>query len=157
MLLLIERSDTTYAATHPGPWSRLTARVFAFKIDHTLAAGARPDSTIALALRAQTLVGDSARIRLAQGFQRLLRVAADPATRHPLDAAAPFRRSRVHAADAELRELIDRLLGPQLVSARGVAQARLLLTDGAGPLYRSQYGDLGPRVSAVIDALDPLR
>ena len=44
--------------------------------------------------------------------------------------------SRVREAQPELEDLIDRLLAPVPVPARGVALVRLLLRDGAGPLFR---------------------
>jgi hypothetical protein len=41
----------------------------------------------------------------------------------------------VIAAEGDIRQLIAALRAAQPVSARGVAIAELLLTDGAGPLY----------------------
>ena len=47
-------------------------------------------------------------------------------------------RTRVRAAHEELVRLADTLEEPGPVAAGGVAQARLLLTDGTGPLYNAE-------------------
>jgi hypothetical protein len=44
-------------------------------------------------------------------------------------------RDRVVAASNELASLADALAEPGPVAARGAAEARMLLTDGTGPLY----------------------
>ena len=46
--------------------------------------------------------------------------------------------------------LIDQ---PRPVSARGIARLRLLLSDGAGPMYWSDGGDLGAELRTVLDQL----
>jgi hypothetical protein len=57
----------------------------------------------------------------------------------------------------EFQALADRLLSPAPLPARGVAQARLLLGDGVGPLYRgTSRDDLRTRVAEAVQALDPL-
>jgi hypothetical protein len=93
-------------------------------------------------------------------MQRVLATA----TQRPAAARlpAPVNRAPVAACAAELNELISRLLGPGPVSARGVAQARLLLTDAGGPLYRvgrhAGTADLRVRVcdaAGALSALDP--
>jgi len=50
--------------------------------------------------------------------------------------------------------LIDQ---PHPVSARGIARLRLLLSDGAGPMYWSDGGDLGAELRIVLDQLSPHR
>jgi hypothetical protein len=62
----------------------------------------------------------------------------------------------VLAAAQELDALADRLLSPDPVSAQGVAQARLLLTDGTGPLYRRGAAeDLRDALTRALACLDP--
>jgi hypothetical protein len=52
--------------------------------------------------------------------------------------------------------MICGLLAPGPVSVRGVAQVRLLLIDGNGPLYhREATDDLCVQVQRALDALDP--
>jgi hypothetical protein len=63
----------------------------------------------------------------------------------------PLLRARVVAANAEIRRLIGALRAAAPVSARGVAMARQLLTDGAGPLYNAQSTlDLVATIRAAI-------
>jgi len=156
MIVLLEHDETIYAATHVGLWARLRSHLFGFSLDRALANGACPDATAVLALRARALVLGQLRRGVGEGLRRVVAVSADGATDRPLHAAIPFRRDRVRSAEVELRALSDRLLGPEPVSAAGVAQARLLLTDGGGALYRSQRDDLRATVRSVLEALDPL-
>ncbi len=138
--------------------------------DSELAAGASPDATVALALRAQMLVRTRTRHGMARGAQRLLERAmqAPAADRPPAPAAGrllmpaggllkvPVCRDRVRDSAEDLGDLIRRLLGGGPVAARGVALASVLLSDGSGPLYRrSSADDLRARVREAVDALDP--
>jgi hypothetical protein len=59
-------------------------------------------------------------------------------------------------AAGELDALGDRLLSPDPVAARGVAQVRVLLTDGTGPLYRrGATEDLRAAVTRALASLQP--
>ena len=111
----------------------IAARWHAGRIDRELASGSSPDSRSAIAQRARWLTDPSRRRRLADS----LRLIIDDAHDGPSGSYARVtpRRRRVEAASAELRRLADRLADPTPVSARGAAQARILLTDGTGPLY----------------------
>jgi hypothetical protein len=112
---------------------RLAARWRAGSLERELARGAAPETAAALALRAQWLIGPAVRATLAR---RLLRLVGDARRGHvwPGTKVRPPRRAIVAAAQ-DLDLLAGRLLAPGPVSARGVAQVRLLLTDGCGPLY----------------------
>ena len=60
------------------------------------------------------------------------------------------------ARACELEALADRLQAPDQVAAQGVAQARLLLTDGTGPLYRrGETDDLRAAVARALACLQP--
>jgi hypothetical protein len=135
------------------PQDRLLARMRALRLDAALAAGASPDATVALALRAQLLVRMPARRDLARIARRILAAAGrEPAGRLPV----PVCRDRVRDCAEELEDLIRRLLAAGPVSARGVAQARALLADGASPIYhRASRDNLRARVLAATDALTP--
>ena len=72
----------------------------------------------------------------------------------------PFRSVRpeidaVHVVAAE--DIIDditlRLHSQRPVTALGMAELRLLLADGGGPLYRYGRGDLRGRLAAAFDSL----
>jgi hypothetical protein len=69
---------------------------------------------------------------------------------------APTSREAVAESCDELGLLAARLLAPAPVEARGVAQVRLLLSDGAGPLYWARRpGELRRRVREAREALEP--
>jgi hypothetical protein len=153
MLLVTERAGL--GSRQAGPWDRVMVRARAFSLDAELARGVPAEASTRLALRAQQLVRERGRREVARGIQRLLARAAQPgASRWP---PAPVRWDRVRAAAGEFQALADRLLSPAPLPARGVAQARLLLGDGGGPLYhRAGRDDLRARVAEAVQALDPL-
>ncbi len=155
MLLVEERAGTCPVAVRAGLRDRLIVRARAHALDTELARGTSAEASARLALRAQQLVRMRTRRDLARGIQRILAQAGlpDAASRPP----APVCRDRVRAAAAEFAALADRLLSPAPLPARGVAQARLLLTDGGGPVYRRGCrDDLRARVAEALRALDPL-
>jgi hypothetical protein len=131
---------------------RMAARWRAGSLDRKLAGGDAPDSQPALALRAQTLIGPSMRTALARQVQRVVREARERRARGR--ARIPTHEDEVLAAADDLDVLARRLGDAGPVSARGVADVRVLLTDGSGPLY-----DRGARVklrTAVTRALEHL-
>jgi hypothetical protein len=134
------------------------ARLRASRLDRRLGKGEPPESSIALALRAQRLVRPAARRELARTLLRLLALAAGPPT---ATVTVRVSRCRVRAAASELYRLVDRLVAGGPVSAYGVVQLKALLADGSGPLYhRDNPDDLGARlreVRASLDALRPVR
>jgi hypothetical protein len=147
MLLVAERADASLSARRAGPWDRIMVRARAVALDGELARGHPPEASARLALRAQQLVRMRSRRDLADGIRRLLARAA----------SATVRWERVRAAAGEFQALADRLLSPAPLPARGVAQARVLLGDGAGPLYsRTSRDDLRARVAEAVRMLDPL-
>src|SRR5579862_8558238 len=137
------------------PWDRLLVRLRAARLDGELAAGACPDRTFALAVRAQVLVTGRIRSDLALGARRIVQAAAQPrAGRLPVAVC----RDRVRESAPEFGQLISRLAAEGLVPARGVAQASILLGDARSPLYRrGSRDDLRTRVRQAADALDPQR
>ena len=154
MLVLLEDGDCPVAATAHF-WDRLLARWHAFRLDHDLADGATPDATLALALRAQALIRMPARRGLARSVRHMLAMSARPPW--PGRPQVPVCRDRVRACSAEFEELIRCLLAPWPVPPQGVAKARLLLTDSAGPLYRrATPDDLRYRIRDAADALTAL-
>jgi hypothetical protein len=183
MLVLLKEADCP-VATSASPWSRLMARVRASHLDSDLAGGASPDATVALALRAQTLIDPRTRREVAKGAQRLLATAMlAPATgpsqqpaAHELHMPAarrlrmpearrlrmpstrplgvPVCGDRVRESAEELSDLIRRLLADAPVAARGVAMASALLSDGSGPLYHR--ANTHDARARVREALDAL-
>jgi hypothetical protein len=133
-------------------WDRLAAHVHRLRLDAALASGTPAEASTELALRARRLTNISFRRELARTIGRLVRDS---------DALAPPSRvrispqwGRVAAAADTLSELADALAQPKPVSARGVAQAMILLTDGTGPLFnRHNYGSVRNRASAATASL----
>ena len=134
---------------------RVRCSLLADRLDRWLADGIEPETDVLLALRAQQLACPATRTDLARTVGRLLRAADEPEhafTRAPSIAVL----ERVRVAAPELRSLVDHLLAPVPVSARGVALVRLLLRDGSGPLFRYESReDLRLQVRRATDALEP--
>jgi hypothetical protein len=134
---------------------RFVARYRASVLDTQLAEGAGPESSLWLALRAELLVRPSHAHRLSKALKWLVMTSEGP-SRMPV--RAPVRRDAVRSARGELLTLADRLLEPGPLGAQGVARARVLLRDGAGPLYTaSPERDLGSEVRDALYALGSFR
>ncbi len=146
---------------HPGcvrlernrPMARVRARMWALHADRALAAGISPDSSARLSLRAHELIGCPTRAELARAIRRLLNDANHRV--RPRSFSVPICRAKVWRSRDTLQALADRLLGDGPLDARGLAQIRLLLSDGAGPLYaRPRANDLEPALARAIAALE---
>jgi len=156
LILLLDDGTGCPVATRARVWDRLGARLAARSLDADLAAGASPESSVRLALRARMLVRTSVRRDLARSTQRVLAAAARPSAGPRLPV--PVCRDRVRDASGELAELIACLLTPGPVPARGVAKVSILLGDASGPLYhRSSTQDLRATVRETTEALSPTR
>jgi hypothetical protein len=135
------------------PSDRVRARLRAAELDRRLAGGASPESSVELMLRARRLIRPRERRRLARSLRMLVRSAARPGSGV---ATPPLARWDVLEAAAELERLAARLDAEGPVSVRSIALVRLLLTDGAGPLYlRSRPGGLEGAVETALDASAP--
>ena len=153
--MLLWHDGTSLVAARPRLRDWFAARAGASRLDAWLAAGASPEATPALALRAQLLVRPSVRRAVADSLDRLTTRATDPSAA-PI-AAVSLCRDRILRAVADLAELAHRLRAAGPVAARGVAEAAVLLSDGSGPLYnRGNREDLPDRVRGIIRDLDPL-
>jgi hypothetical protein len=132
---------------------RLEAWLRAGSLDRELASGVAPETCGALSLRARALIGPGARSRLAR---QLRRVVDDARGGHAWMTRIAVRPEVLVAAD-ELNGLADRLAAPGPVDVRGVAQVRLLLSDGCGPLYfRGATEELRARVARALSRLEVL-
>ena len=151
MLVLLEEEGSPVACT-VRPWDRLLIRLRAFGLDHDLAAGASPEASFALALRAQMLVRTRHRHDLAGAANRVLAMASQPSlSSRP---RVPVCGDRVRDCSEEFGELIRRLRAAGPVPVRGVAKAVVLLGDASGPLYHpATADDLRTRVRDAADAL----
>jgi hypothetical protein len=152
-LLLTDQPDGSYVTPqHSVARAQLIAHLRAWRLDSALADGASPDASATLSLRAQRLIGQTTRRELALAIHHILHEAKRPTHPH---TRVPICRRKVAQSASALEQLADRLLSPGAVDARGVAQVRLLLRDGTGPLYsRPQADDLEQPVRATIKALE---
>jgi hypothetical protein len=76
--------------------------------------------------------------------------------RHAGAPAVPVCADRVVAAEPIIRDLMNRLTAPLPVPARGVAMARVLLTNGTSPVYNRRADvALTDAVAAAAVQLDP--
>lgn len=153
-LLLIDRANPRCVLPQPGRIrTRLLVHLQADELDRALATGVSPDSSAALSLRARTLIGAHTRVGLARSIRTLIKDAQRPI--NPLSPGIAMCRRKVLRSSESLERLAERLLNGGPVDARGVAQARMLLHDGYGPVYnRPAADDLEPAVCAAIDALE---
>lgn len=148
MTVLIDDAVTGLTAHPVHWWESLAAHVFSASLDHALASGRRPESSPALAVRAQWLTGRPVRDDLAACLEDL--VEESVGERLHRDRIVPVQWGAISAHREALGALVDELRAPGPVSARGMALAHLLLTDGAGPLYdRRSVRSLG---SVIADA-----
>jgi len=132
---------------------RLAARLGAAWLDAELARGVSPEARAALALRAQVLGETHSRHALAQSLRQILDDARN-GPRRRVGQIGTLRGDVLAAAD-QLERLIERLLEPGIVAARGLAQVRVLLTDGGGPLYfRGAGQDLRAAAAAALAELE---
>ncbi len=142
------------AAFFTPAWVRLGARLFAASLDSKLARGAHPASHHLLAARAQRLASVSYRRGLADSWLDLLIEVHRP--RRPFDSAVPLVRSRVLAAEAQIRSIAEAIVSP-LPTVRGLAMANTMLRDGSGPLFNpSSRVSFTSSVEAIVDQLNPL-
>ena len=154
MIVLVE--DLVGAHTqHVRLFDRIMARLSSSRLDTELANGASPESSVALALRAELLARPSQLHLLACSVERLVNTAETPTLTSHTGLRVPIVRDAVRGARAELEALSRRLRSPGLVNVRGVARARLLLTDGTGPLYQSSTSrDLRAEVELALAQMD---
>jgi len=131
---------------------RFLSRLLVRRLDQQLAEGRSPESSPLLSLRAQRLARPATRLALARSLGRLLREAAAPRVRRQVPLADA---STMRAVENDLVELVDHLVAPAPVSARGVALVHELLVDGAGPLYRNSPQALSAVLRNASRALEP--
>jgi hypothetical protein len=156
MLILTRALDQGVTARNATPRQLFLSHARSYKLDREIAAGAAPESSPLRALRAQILVRPSFRRILARRVEQLLEEATGPPPRVAGCRTVPWSTQILEATGA-LQMLIDRLQAPAPVPSRGVAGVRVLLTDGAGPLYYpGANDDLGLVVLKIVEQLEPL-
>jgi hypothetical protein len=123
------------APATPRTWARVRALLHPGALDRRLAAGADPARDPELAARATILLRRTTRMQIAEGLQSAAASARSGAGAHSLSAVVPVAGVDVLEASDDIEALAQRLSSPEPVRPQGVALARELLVDGAGPLY----------------------
>jgi hypothetical protein len=118
-------------------WLNLSARLKNAELDSQLASGFAPEWSDVLFAHAVRIVSPRGCAVLASSLRR---VAADSQRWRGRSNRVPLARANVQTAERELVGLAERLERPGPIRARGVAEIRLLLGDGSGPLYRRGSG-----------------
>jgi hypothetical protein len=158
MTVVLLRQDDSVLVRDAGLVRRIRARLLAHRLDEDLARGASPDASIEHSLRATRLAGRQERLVTAAALERVLHEAVRPA-RPTVSVSQPMSgrtRAAVLSNAYELTRLAQRLSSSDPVSSRGLAQARLLTTDGAGPLHHGRSPERLRRTCAeILDALEP--
>jgi hypothetical protein len=132
---------------------KVAVRLSHWRLDAELAAGADPNGTPRLSLRAAELVGPEHRRRLAIA---LLQLANDARREAPVgySVAVPVQREQVAIADETLAFAAQTLLFANRVEARGVAMLERLLGDGGSAVYvDGAPGALDARLDAILHHL----
>lgn len=133
---------------------RFFGLLFASSLDRQLAQGRSPESNRLLAARAQLLVSPAMRRALAQNWEHLVGQARTPPVQR--DPRVPLNRARIIACEPAIQEMLNALLAPLPVPARGPAMVSCLLSDGTGPLYdRRCSTGLGIALREATEQLDP--
>jgi hypothetical protein len=136
----------------PAAALRLRVRLSRLELDDRLAQGADPSSSLELRLRAAQLLDQ--RAELASAVERSI---GDARRATPVfSARVPLRRAEMLECAGDLAALAERLRHGGPADVRGVAMARVLLTDGTSPLYLKSDVSLRYSVRAARLALDPL-
>jgi hypothetical protein len=112
---------------------KLKALLHTNRLDEDLACGADPNSDPLRHERALELLEAETRRRIAANLRQALAEAEAP--RRPFSVKAPIARAALRDSREDVEDVADRLASPAPVSPQGVAKARMLLTDGTGPLY----------------------
>lgn len=136
---------------------RLRLRVLLHRcgIDRELAEGGRVEAAPELRLRSRQITGGAERRRLVSCLRKLVTEAEAVPLHSPFSPVIPIQREVILIWRDSIIAIAGWLERPMLVGAAGIARLRLLLTDGAGPLFdpTSEYlmADVLPRIEEDLD------
>ena len=140
----------------PSLLARLAARARAGKYDRLLSVGVTPEPGTALAAHRARLTSTAERDAIARSLRRAVHDAHDHAPTTPssrIPARIPLNIPNITAAEELIDRVMQRLQSPRPIGALGMARLRLILSDGAGPLYQFGRGDLPGRLGAALAEL----
>ena len=144
----------THRPSREGYMTRLRVRVRRAALDRRLAAGADPGADADLSRRAEELTEGEARRRIAMVIERLIAEAGGPPP--PFSSKAPLAHTAIVACSPRLRAIAGRLESDHIVTAKGVAQAAMLIHEGSSPLYSvsTKEDALRHRLAEIATALE---
>lgn len=154
-LVLLPAAERQLVGVPERRWMRAAALLLAGSLDRRLAAGVPPETGALLAVRAGRLVSPSSRRRLAATWAEVSeRAARAPSAR---SRSGPINRTAIVRCRRQIDTLRRDLAGAFPVSARAVAMAASLLTDGTGPLHNPRLSgdDLADALDRVVALLHP--
>ena len=122
------------------PLLRLRVLVHRGRLDRLIAEGRDPATDPQLSLRATQLARPALRATLARSLLNAVRAVDNSATSRLPSPHIPVDAASVRACSPELYDLA-RALTDLIPHVRGVAITRVLITDGASPLYVSGPAD----------------
>jgi hypothetical protein len=147
-------SDAPSPASDCGDTSlstRLRARVFAGRLDREVESGAVPKHGSPLAVHVARLTSVQEREDLARALRHAM---AEAHHAHPgVPLRIPVLPQRMTYCEDVVDDITLLLHSPRPVRPRGMARLRMLLADGAGPLYRNGRGSLAAELRGVLAAL----
>jgi hypothetical protein len=154
LLLLDPHQPSQLTACRNGRRVRFLASVRSSSLDRQLSEGRAPEESRLLAARAHQLVAAPMRRAVAEGWRTLVdRSLTSPVMR---SSRVALPRRSIAACEPEITEMVEALTRPAPSSARGVATASWLLSDGTGPLYQCRQPDaLRVVLRRAIAWLDP--
>jgi hypothetical protein len=151
----LDEPRSSWRLRRPGCLVRLSARLRAHGLDIELASGIASWRSPVHAARALQLTSGHSRRGLASSLERLLEQAQLPTARFYRSAVVPPCREAVSPQLPQILALVTRLRSGEPVAAEGIARLRLLLSDGAGPVYTRGHPDaLAPALDRVARCLE---
>jgi hypothetical protein len=131
--------------------TKLRAKLLAGRLDRQVAAGLPAPIGSTLSVHTARLTSTREREELARSLRACVREARGG--RVVWSSRVPVHRAGVVAAEDLIDDVTLLLHSPRPVRARGMARLRLLLSDGAGPLYGPGRGSLIAALRGVLAAL----
>jgi hypothetical protein len=122
----------------------------AWRLDREIVAGLAIDESAARAVRARQLTSRSMRLALVRLYANVL----DAAEERSADPVSPLiiEHAAVVAARQAISLLIARLNSGEALEPRGLALARLLVYDDAGPIFRAGSKSLTVALAEIASA-----
>jgi hypothetical protein len=129
--------------------ARLLARFLPGRFDQLVAESELLPLGHAVTAHAQRIISVSERQAIARTLRSSVREANGATASIAITARVRLHEANIRVVGALIDEVAVRLELPYPIKPRGMAQLRLLLSDGAGPFYHSGTGDLGERLGAA--------